>query len=66
MKFKRFGGYTLYHVYIKGGNFASYTRIDSMLVRNYGETYRADMVGLRAGSYDMKRGAGEQRQGDRG
>ena len=54
VKFKKFGGYTLYHVYIKGGNFASYTRIDSMLVRSYGETYRADMVGLRAGSYDMK------------
>jgi pectate lyase len=54
VKFKRFGGYTLYHVYIKGGNFASYTRIDSMLVRSYGETYRADMVGLKAGSYDMK------------
>ena len=54
VKFKKFGGYTLYHVYIKGGNFASYTRIDSMLVRNYGEIYRADMVGLKAGSYDMK------------
>lgn len=37
-----------------------------MLVRSYGETYRADMVGLRAGSYDMEGGAGEQRQGDRG
>uniref|UniRef100_UPI004025DDEF pectate lyase family protein n=1 Tax=Prevotella sp. TaxID=59823 RepID=UPI004025DDEF len=54
VKFKKFSDYTLYHVYIKGGDFASYTRIDSMLVRSYGETYRADMVGLKAGNYDMK------------
>lgn len=54
VKFKKFGDYTLYHVYIRGGDFASYTRIDSMLVRSYGDTYRADMVGLKAGSYDMK------------
>lgn len=25
-----------------------------MLVRSYGDTYRADMVGLKAGNYDMK------------
>lgn len=54
VKFKKFGDCTLYHVYIKGGDFASYTRIDSMLVRSYGDSYRADMVGLKAGSYDMK------------
>jgi pectate lyase len=54
VKFKKFGDCTLYHVYIKGGDFAAYTRIDSMLVRSYGDTYRADMVGLKAGSYDMK------------
>lgn len=53
VKFKKFGDYTLYHVYIKGGDFTSYTRIDSMLVRSYGDTYRADMVGLKAGNYDM-------------
>lgn len=53
VKFKKFGDCTLYHVYIKGGDFASYTRIDSMLVRSYGDTYRADMVGLKAGNYDM-------------
>lgn len=54
VKFKKFGDCTLYHVYIKGGDFASYTRIDSMLVRSYGDSYRADMVGLKAGSYDVK------------
>ena len=53
VKFKKLGDCTLYHVYIKGGDFASYTRIDSMLVRSYGDTYRADMVGLKAGNYDM-------------
>lgn len=54
VKFKKLGDCTLYHVYIKGGDFASYTRIDSMLVRSYGDTYRADMVGLKAGNYDMR------------
>lgn len=53
VKFKKLGDCTLYHVYIKGGDFSSYTRIDSMLVRSYGDTYRADMVGLKAGNYDM-------------
>ena len=54
MKFKKFGDCTLYHVYIKGGDYTDYTRIDSMLVRSYGDFYRVDMVGLKAGSYDMK------------
>ena len=54
VKFKKFSGYTLYHVYIKGGDYTAYTRIDSMLVRSYGDSLRADMVGLKAGSYDMK------------
>lgn len=53
VKFKKLGDCTLYHVYIRGGDFSSYTRIDSMLVRSYGDTYRADMVGLKAGNYDM-------------
>lgn len=53
VKFKKLGDCTLYHVYIRGGDFASYTRIDSMLVRSYGDTYRADVVGLKAGNYDM-------------
>ena len=42
-----------YNVYVKadGGN---YTQIDSMLVRQYSGYYRADAVGLKAGSYSMK------------
>ncbi len=42
-----------YNVYVRpeGGN---YTKIDAMLVRNYGEYGRADVVGLKAGNYQLK------------
>ena len=43
-----------YNVYIKGGNYRDYTKIDGPLVRNYGSYGRADMVGLIAGTYSMK------------
>jgi pectate lyase len=43
-----------YHVYIKGGQYADYTKIDDQLVRNYGTFGRADVVGLQAGTYTMK------------
>ena len=43
-----------YHVYIKGENYADFTRIDQQLVRNYGSYCRADVVGLQAGSYELK------------
>lgn len=43
-----------YRVYIKGGNYAAYTPIDQPLVRTYGSYVRADMVGLKAGSYTLK------------
>lgn len=43
-----------YRVYIKGGKYAAYTRLDRELVRNYGSYGRADMVGLAAGDYSMK------------
>ena len=45
---------TSYNVYIKGGNYANYTKIDGPLVRNYGTYGRADMVGLVPGTYSMK------------
>jgi pectate lyase len=45
---------TSYNVYVKGGNYANYTKIDGPLVRNYGSYARADMVGLIAGTYSMK------------
>ncbi|WP_300131966.1 pectate lyase [Duncaniella sp.] len=47
-------GYSTYHVYIKGGKYSDYTRIDRELVRNYGSYGRADMVGLPAGVYSLK------------
>lgn len=43
-----------YHVYIKGGDYAAYTRIDQPLVRSYASYGRADMVGLKAGTYTLK------------
>ena len=39
-----------YNVYVKGGQYADYTRIDRELVRNYGSYARADVPGLKAGS----------------
>lgn len=45
--------YSTYHVYVKpqGGN---YTQVDTMLVRNYGTLFRAEALGLAAGSYQLK------------
>lgn len=43
-----------YRVYIKGGKYSDYTRIDRELVRNYGSYGRVDMVGLTAGVYSLK------------
>ena len=44
-----------YNVYIKGGQYADYTRIDAQLVRNYGTYGRADVVGLKAAAdYRLK------------
>ena len=47
-------GATGYDVYYKSANAGSYTKVDAMLVRNYGSYFRADVVGLPAGSYDIK------------
>ena len=55
VKFSLMEAATNYHVYVKGDNsFADWTRIDAELVRNYGDYGRADMVGLPAGSYQLK------------
>ena len=37
-----------YHVYVKGGQYNSYTRIDDQLIRSYGHSNRADIPGLKA------------------
>ena len=39
-----------YVVYIRGGQYEEWTKLDNMLVRNYGTYGRADMVGLKASS----------------
>lgn len=43
-----------YNVYVKGGQYSDYTKIDEQLVRNYGSYGRADVVGLQAGIYSIK------------
>ena len=54
VKFSLLQGAKSYHVYVKGGQYADYTKIDGQLVRNYGAYGRADVVGLKAGIYAMK------------
>ena len=50
-----FAGATSYNVYVKGGQYAEYTRIDRELVRDYGSYGRADILGLKAGDgYEVK------------
>ena len=43
-----------YNVYVKGGQYADYTKVDEHLVRNYGSYGRVDVVGLKAGNYSLK------------
>lgn len=54
VKFMLVDGAKSYNVYVKGGQYADYTKIDAQLVRNYGTYGRADAVGLQAGMYAMK------------
>ena len=48
VKFEKLAGAKTYNVYVKGGQYADYTKIDNELVRNYGTYGRADVVGLKA------------------
>ncbi|MCM1545476.1 MAG: Ig-like domain-containing protein [Clostridiales bacterium] len=43
-----------YNVYVSPENADSWTKLDAPLVRQYNGYYRADAVGLAAGTYDMK------------
>ena len=43
-----------YNVYVRGGQYADWTKADGLLVRNYGTYGRADIVGLQAGAYELK------------
>ena len=47
VKFGLFDGAASYNVYVKGGAYNDFTKIDRQLVRNYGTYGRADVVGLR-------------------
>ncbi len=52
---KPFSGATSYNIYVKGGQYNDFTKIDNMLVRNYDTYGRADALGLKAGSsYELK------------
>lgn len=55
VKFDKFNGADKYNVYIKGGKYSDYTKIDGQLVREYKTYIRADVVGLVAGDgYEIK------------
>ena len=54
VKFSPVNGAKTYNVYVKGGQYADFTKIDNELVRNYGSYGRADVVGLQAGAYTIK------------
>jgi len=54
VKFGKLDGAKGYHVYVKGGPYSDYTKIDHQLVRDYGTYGRADVVGLPAGTYSLK------------
>lgn len=54
VKFAPFTGATSYHVYVKGGQYSDFTRIDDQLIRSYGTYNRADAMGLKAGDYALK------------
>ena len=52
--FDFYDGAETYNVYVKGGQYSEYTKIDGQLVRSYGTYGRADAVGLKAGTYSIK------------
>ena len=47
-------GAKTYDVYVAGGPYTGWTKMDGQLVRNYGTYGRVDVVGLPAGEYDLK------------
>ena len=54
-EWEHFEGADNYNVYVKGGQYSDYTKIDGQLVRSYGSYNRADAVGLKAGDdYSIK------------
>lgn len=53
VKWQPVSGATSYNVYFTGGGFTD-KKIDSPLIRSYGSYFRADVLGLKAGSYTLK------------
>ena len=47
-EWEQYEGASTYHVYVRGGQYADYTKIDRQLVRSYGSYNRADVLGLKA------------------
>ena len=47
-------GAASYEAYVKKSSDSAYTKLDDELVRQYSTYYRADALGLAAGSYNMK------------
>lgn len=54
LKWNLLNGADSYNVYVKGGQFQDFTRIDNQLVRNYGTYGRADVLGLVPDIYTLK------------
>ena len=53
LKWQPVDGAASYNVYVSGEGLTN-KKIDNQLIRNYGTYYRADVLGLKAGSYTIK------------
>jgi len=54
VKWEKLQGAATYNVYYRGGAVSAWTKIDDPLVREYGTYFRADILGLAAGTYEVK------------
>ncbi|WP_315062187.1 pectate lyase [Capnocytophaga leadbetteri] len=53
-KWEPIAGADGYHVYVKGGQYADYGKVDAELIRLYNGYVRVDIPGLKAGTYSLK------------
>ena len=53
-KWEPIAGADGYHVYVKGGQYADYSKVDAELIRLYNGYVRVDIPGLKAGTYSLK------------
>ena len=54
VEFAKYPGASSYNVYVKSTSDADFTKIDAELVRDYAAYMRADVVGLKAGSCQLR------------